>query len=117
MSLPLFERSVFDQLVADTSAEAASTILAATLPDVQHLGEQLEQFSGSEADINALRSQAHLCKSAAGYTGALRLQALCQALENACDERNTALLTELLEISPSLIKESQGSLAAELRTG
>lgn len=114
ITLPLLERSVFDQLVADTSQEAVMAILAATLPDLKRLHEQLEEFSCSKADIIALRSQAHLCKSAAGYIGTLRLQALCQALEDACHQNDISRLTNLITLSPSLIGECQASLEAEL---
>lgn len=114
MTLPLCERSVFDHLVADTSPEAASAILAATLPDVERLGQQVVQFSGSETDINALRSQAHLCKSAAGYTGALRLQALCQVLEGACDQGDIDTLRRHLDSAPSVISDSINHLQSLL---
>lgn len=108
---PLFVETTLAQLVADTSPEAVSAIIAAMQPDLERLLELTLQPTADNATVRALREQAHLCKSAAGYTGLEQLQALCQAFEAACDHADHSTLSSLQQIAPGLIANSRECLA------
>ncbi len=98
-TLPVLDHSILQQLVNDTSEQAATAILGAFLTEIEKLQADTSAAApqGQISDFDVISSSAHRCKSSAAYCGAVRLQQLTLELEQAARDKDQTQALHLLE--------------------
>ena len=104
-SVPYLDIDIVNRLIADTSQEAATAIMAMFVLELEKFSEYIIA-SGDKIDLKPIREMAHSCKSSAGYCGAVPFQDLAQKIETACDLQDQDKATTYLLQLPAILKQT-----------
>jgi len=81
VELLVFDRQIFECLVADVGAEAAKTLVKSLKAEIKAADGKMRSFI-LRRDMKSLETLAHGVKSAARSFGAIRLGSICALIEN-----------------------------------
>lgn len=109
MENPLINTTILQKLVQDTSIEMAPTLLKLFLEESETQVKILSQ-TFEKSTLYQLAGEAHTLKSSAGTFGAIGLQQIAKAIEEACNDQDFNEVVKLSKNLKTVFKETKTTL-------
>jgi len=110
-SVAEIDEAALQRLVAETGPEVLPAIIRVFLDELQSRLKYIAEAARG-ADYSTLRDQAHVLKSSAGTFGAVELQQLARALDEACVQGDLQRAESLAERLPAEAARASEALAS-----